>query len=69
MVDAGLVDNHANNGLTFYSLTENEEKRRPVLELAALGWDQWQYMLNRIESKSKASDGKKDRKGSTAYEL
>jgi hypothetical protein len=39
MVDAGLVDNHENNGVTLYSLTKNEEKRRPVLELVALDWD------------------------------
>jgi hypothetical protein len=51
LVDAGVVDTHSHNGLTFYSLTENEEKRRPVVELAALGWDQWQRMLKRIEIK------------------
>jgi hypothetical protein len=49
MVDAGLLDNHANNGLSFYSLTRNEEKRRLVLELAALGWDQWNILTKRIE--------------------
>jgi len=49
MVDGGLVDNHTNNGLTLYSLTKNEEKRRPVLELAALDWDQWNTMIKRIE--------------------
>ena len=55
LLDAGLVDNNANNGLTLYSLTTNEEKRRPVLELAALGWDRWQFMLKRLECKEKAS--------------
>lgn len=49
MVDAGLVDNHKNNGLTLYSLTKNEEKRRRVLELAAVGWDQWNIMIKRME--------------------
>ena len=66
LVDTGVVDTHSHNGLTFYSLTENEEKRLQVVGLAALSWDQWQRMFKRIESKSKASDGKKDRKGSTA---
>ena len=41
MVEAGLVDTHMHNDMTFYSLTANEEKRRPVLALAALGWDRW----------------------------
>jgi hypothetical protein len=49
MVDAGLVDNHANNGLPLYSLTRNEEKRQPVLELAALSWNQWNILTKRIE--------------------
>lgn len=66
LVDVGIVDTHEHNGLTFYSLTKNEEKQQPVMELAALGWDQWQRMLKRIESKSRANDGKKDRKSSTA---
>jgi hypothetical protein len=55
LVDARIVDDHTNNGLTLYSLTTDEEKRRPVLELAALGWDQWQFMLKRIELKKQSS--------------
>jgi len=51
LVDAGLVDNHTNNGLTLYSLTENEEKRRLVLELAVLDWDQWNTMIKRMEQR------------------
>ena len=51
LVDAGLVDNHTNNGLTLYSLTENEEKRRLVLELAALDWDQWDTLIKRVEQR------------------
>jgi hypothetical protein len=49
MVEAGLVDIYVNNGETLYSLTQNELRRRPVLELAALGWDQWQLMLKQLE--------------------
>jgi len=53
LVEVGLVDTHILNGVTFYSLTTNNEKRRPVLALAALGWDQWQLMLKRMEEKDK----------------
>jgi hypothetical protein len=51
MVEEGLLDTYPNgNGVTLYSLTRNDERRRPVLELATLGWDQWQLMLKRIEN-------------------
>ena len=53
LVEAGLVDTHILNGVTFYSLTANEERRRPVLELSALGWDQWHLMLKRLEQERK----------------
>jgi len=49
LVGGGVVDTHSHNGLTFYSLTNNEEKRRPVLELATLGWHQLQAILRRME--------------------
>lgn len=49
MVEEGLLDKHITNGVTLYSLTRNEEKRRLVLELAVLGWDQWNIMIKRIE--------------------
>jgi hypothetical protein len=49
MVVKGLIDTSSSNGSIFYSLTSEEEKRRPVLELADLGWDQWLAMLRRIE--------------------
>jgi hypothetical protein len=53
LVEAGLVDTHILNGVTFYSLTSNDERRRPVLDLAALNWDRWRLMLNRLEQKHK----------------
>jgi len=53
MVEEGLLDKHISNGVTLYSLTRNEEKRRPILELASLGWDQWQLIVRRIERKLK----------------
>jgi hypothetical protein len=49
MVEAGLVDTHVNNGEILYSLTRNDARRRPVIELAALGWDQWQVMLRHLD--------------------
>lgn len=53
LVGAELVDTHVDNSLTLYSLTKNEEKHRPVLELAAMGWDQRRLMLRRIERRYK----------------
>ena len=53
LVQVGLVDTHMHNDMTFYSLTMNNEKRRLVLALAALGWDRWQLMLKRMEEKDK----------------
>ena len=48
LVERGLVDMHKHNGVTFYALTTNEERRRVALELAALGWDQRRLMLRRV---------------------
>jgi hypothetical protein len=45
MVEAGLVNAHMHNGTLLYSLTTNEEKRRLVMKLATLGWDQQQLVL------------------------
>jgi hypothetical protein len=53
LIEAELVDMHGDDSLTLYSLTRNEEKRQPVLELASLGWDQWQLMIRLIERKDK----------------
>jgi len=49
MAEAGLVDAHVYNGTPLYSLTTNEEKRRLVMKLATLGWDQQQLVLRLIE--------------------
>jgi len=51
MIEEGLLDTHIYNDVPLYSLTRNEERRRPVLELAALGWDQWLLMRKRIKQK------------------
>jgi len=31
LVETGLVDQHVSNGVTLYSLTTNEEKRKPII--------------------------------------
>ena len=49
LVKMGLVDTHSANGVNLYSLTTNEERRRPVLELVVLSWNQWNIMTKRIE--------------------
>ena len=51
MEENGLVDKYMHNGVTLYSLSTNQERRRPVLELAALGWDQWLLLRKRIKQK------------------
>ncbi len=52
MVEEGLLDRHVSNGTTLYSLTRNEERRRPILALAALGWDRYRLMLRGLEQGS-----------------
>ena len=39
MVEAGLVEVYIQNGVTLYSLTTNEERRRPILEFARHNYD------------------------------
>lgn len=55
MVEEGLLDTHIYNGVTLYSLTTNEDRRRPLLALAALGWDRWQLMIMRVEQTGKVA--------------
>ena len=52
LIEARLVDTCIDHDVSLYSLTTSEERRRPVLELAALGWDQWLLMLRRIKMES-----------------
>ncbi|MFC2042521.1 hypothetical protein ACFLTV_03445 [Chloroflexota bacterium] len=54
MVEEGLLDKHITNGITLYTLTKNEEKRRSVLKLAYLGWDQRNIMVKRMEQCDKS---------------
>lgn len=56
MVEAGLLDTHIYNGETLYSLTTNEDRRRPLLALAALDWDRWQLMLRRMGEGDRAAN-------------
>jgi hypothetical protein len=53
MAEAGLVDAHIYNGTPLYSLTMNEEKRRLVMKLATLGWDQQQLVLRLVSKEIK----------------
>ena len=48
MVEAGLVNTRVQSGMTFYSLTTDEERKRPVLHIASLGLDQLQLMVKRL---------------------
>ena len=56
LVEAGLVATHIYNDVPLYSLTRNQERRRPVVALAALDWDRWLLMLRRIEQGDKAAN-------------
>lgn len=46
--DKGLITTHAENGTAFYSLTENESLRNPVLDLLKIDWYQWQPVLRQV---------------------
>jgi len=49
MVETGLVDTCTHNGVPFYSLTANEERRRAVIELASLNcWERHQLMVKYV---------------------
>jgi DNA-binding transcriptional ArsR family regulator len=37
LVEAGIVDRQLEDGVVFYSLTRNEERRRPIVERAGPG--------------------------------
>ncbi len=56
MVEEGLVDENVSNGVTLYSLTSNEERRRLILDLAPLGWNRWQNMLSERTAISTLAD-------------
>ncbi len=56
MVEEGLLDRSTCNGVTLYSLTTNEDRYRPILELATLGWGRWQLMLKRIDEVANSQD-------------
>lgn len=55
MVEEGLLDKHICNGLILYSLTTNQERRHPIMTLATLGWDRWQFMLRGIEQRHRVT--------------
>ena len=57
MVEEGLLDETMCNSVTLYLLTTNEERRRAVLELAALSWEQWQLMVRSGEQEDRLAVG------------
>ena len=52
MVEAGLVDTHAERGQVLYCLTANESKRQIALGLATLGWARWMSVVREIQGDS-----------------
>jgi len=52
MVGEGLLEETRCNGVALYQLTTIDERRRSVLELAALNWEQWQLMFRDVEQEA-----------------
>ncbi len=48
-VESGLVEMCVENGSTCCRLTVDESRRRPVLGVAAMGWDRWLAATRRAE--------------------
>ncbi len=48
LIDKGVVKRYSENNVSLYSLTEDEELRSLVLNLAKLDWGQWQLLLKQI---------------------
>lgn len=53
MVGEGLLEERTGNGVALYLLTTDDERRRSVLELAALSWEQWQLMVGSGEKEER----------------
>lgn len=51
-VELGLVEMCMENGSTCCRLTMDEGRRRPVLGIAAMGWDRWMAATRRAEGRS-----------------
>ncbi len=48
LINEGIIKTYIENGDFRYSLTEDEELRNLVLDLARLNWCQWQLMLGQM---------------------
>ncbi len=60
LINKGVVRRYIENNVPFYSLTEDESLRSPVLELAKLDWFQWQLMLRQIYPVTAEQDNPQD---------
>jgi hypothetical protein len=45
LVDKGVVKTYSENGIALYHLSNNSNLRQNALDIARLGWSQWQDML------------------------
>ncbi|MDD5126742.1 MAG: hypothetical protein PHR43_01380 [Dehalococcoidales bacterium] len=50
LISAGLITRDNSSGTIFYSLTTSKEKRRMVIELAALDWEQRQLIARQLNN-------------------
>jgi hypothetical protein len=48
LVNSGVLNMHVQNTVPFYSLTSDQQRRSPVMTLAAYNWHQRQALLNRV---------------------
>lgn len=48
LVSSGILNIHVQNTVPFYCLTTDQERRNPVMTLAAYNWHQRQALLHRI---------------------
>ncbi|MDD4860079.1 MAG: hypothetical protein PHR56_07775 [Dehalococcoidales bacterium] len=57
MIVAGIVEKHHSLSTASYSLTTEDEKRRIVMALAALDWEQWQLLVKEITVNNNGAPG------------
>jgi hypothetical protein len=62
-VESGLVEMCVENGSTCCRLTVDESRRRPVLGIAAMGWDRWMAATRRAEERRQSMPLREDAGG------
>jgi hypothetical protein len=50
LITEGIVKVAIENNIRFYSLTENESKRKSGIEMVKPGWHRWQLELTKVTS-------------------